>query len=73
MDFAKHGTLTVAVPAEAVKGDYPLLSAASFGGGNVLRWTHDIENRANLSASLYVQGGTLYLKLSAKGSVFLIR
>ena len=72
-EFSWRRTLAVAVPADAVKGDYPLLSAASFGGGNVLRWTHDIENRANLSASLYVQGGTLYLKLSAKGSVFLIR
>ncbi len=73
MDFAEEGTLRVAIPADAVPGEYPLLSATAFGGGNPLSWMRVVSNESNLCAALFIQDDTLYLRLTSKGTLMLFK
>ena len=71
--LAAAGTVSVTVGAGAKEpGDYPLLTATSLVGG-LANWTQSIDNGTNLAAMLVTEGNTLYLRLTPKGSVLILR
>jgi len=74
LGFAESGTLSVNIgPDVSEAGDYPIVEADAFEGGNPLRWTRTVTNTSNFSATLYVDGSTLYLRLMSKGTLLLFR
>ena len=54
-------------------GEYPILTASSFAGGNPLSWTRVVVNESNLCAALFIQDDTLYLRLTSKGTLMLFK
>jgi hypothetical protein len=72
--FAANGTISLNIGQGAsVPGEYPILTASSFAGGNPLSWTRVVVNESNLCAALFIQDDTLYLRLTSKGTLLLFK
>ena len=72
--FAANGTISLNIGQGAsVPGEYPILTASSFAGGNPLSWTRVVVNESNLCAALFIQDDTLYLRLTSKGTLMLFK
>ncbi len=74
LTLAAAGTVSVTVGAGAKEpGDYPLLTATSLAGGDLGNWTKSVSNDSKLGATLVVQGNTIYLRLTPRGTVLILR
>ena len=71
--LAAAGTVAVTVSVGATTpGDYPLLTATALVG-DLANWTQSIDNDSNLAAMLVTEGNALYLRLTPKGTVLILR
>ena len=74
LTLAAAGTVSVTVGAGATEpGDYPLLTATSLAGGDLGNWTKSVSNDSKLGATLAVQGNSICLRLTPKGTVLILR
>lgn len=65
--------LNIGKGADNCSGDFPILRATAFAGTPPSDWTRVVNNQSNRSVALVMQNGVLYLRLTPKGMVILIR